>query len=188
MCGGSIFKRCVEGTGEWTVLPLQGQLQTSAFPNARDGTGAGQGMFPGGVGATHRGMLPVQDNLGDVFHRVQKVVVSPLVPVDGHRAVLIHAARQTYGGSYVNRLKPSAAPLRHGHQEHQNPLCVKKECDGPQGLHWLGIAWRGGRQLPGWHRYLLGDRAPEVARSYSDRQTNDAEERGETQISVPSEC
>lgn len=40
----------------------------------------------------------------------------------------------------------------------------------------------------GQHGYLLGDRAPEVARSYSDRQTKeDAEERGETtQISAQS--
>lgn len=33
----------------------------------------------------------------------------------------------------------------------------------------------------GRHRYLLGDRAPEVARPYSDRQTKEyAEERGKT--------
>lgn len=33
----------------------------------------------------------------------------------------------------------------------------------------------------GRHRYLLGDRAPEVARPYSDRQTKeDAKEKGET--------
>lgn len=42
-------------------------------------------------------MLPVQDDLGDVFHGVQKVVVSPLVPVNGHRAIFIHAARQAHG-------------------------------------------------------------------------------------------
>lgn len=56
----------------------------------------------------HRGVLPVQDNLGDVFHGVQEVIVSPLVPVDGHRAVLIHAARETQV-PLTNRPHPSAA-------------------------------------------------------------------------------
>lgn len=44
----------------------------------------------------HRGVLPVQDDLGDVLHGVQQVVVPPLVPVDGHRAVLVHAARHEH--------------------------------------------------------------------------------------------
>ena len=44
----------------------------------------------------HRGVLPVQDDLGDVFHGVQEVIVTPLVPVDGHRAVLIHALENLF--------------------------------------------------------------------------------------------
>lgn len=43
----------------------------------------------------HRRVLPVQDDLGDVLHRVQEVVVPPLVPVDGHRAILIHAVSRS---------------------------------------------------------------------------------------------
>lgn len=45
---------------------------------------------PSGQG-THRGMLPVQDDLWNVLHRMQEVIVSPLIPVDGHRAIFIHA-------------------------------------------------------------------------------------------------
>ena len=39
----------------------------------------------------YRRVFPVQDDLRNVISRVQQVVVSPLVPVDGHRAVLVHA-------------------------------------------------------------------------------------------------
>ena len=39
----------------------------------------------------HRGMLPVQDDLRDVFHGMQEAIVSPLVPVDGRRTILVHA-------------------------------------------------------------------------------------------------
>lgn len=40
---------------------------------------------------SYRRVFPVQDDLRNVISRVQQVVVSPLVPVDGHRAVLVHA-------------------------------------------------------------------------------------------------
>lgn len=39
----------------------------------------------------YRGVLPVEDDLGDVVGWVQEVVVPPLVPVNGHCAVLSHA-------------------------------------------------------------------------------------------------
>lgn len=42
-------------------------------------------------------MLPVQDDLGDVFHGMEEVVVSPFIPVNSHCAILIHAVGQTYG-------------------------------------------------------------------------------------------
>lgn len=58
---------------------------------------SGQGVWP------HRGVLPVQDDLRDVLHGVQQVVVPPLIPVDGHRAVLVHAARQKHGHSCATR-------------------------------------------------------------------------------------
>lgn len=54
-------------------------------------------MWGEGDPAAHRGMLPVQDDLWDVLHRMQKMIVSPLVPVDGHCAVFIHAAREMHG-------------------------------------------------------------------------------------------
>lgn len=57
---------------------------------------SGQGVWP------HRRVLPVQDDLRDVLHGVQQVVVPPLIPVDGHRAVLVHAARQKPGHSHVS--------------------------------------------------------------------------------------
>lgn len=146
----------------------------------------------------HRGMLPVQDDLGDVFHGVQEVIVSPLIPVDGHRAVFIHAARGTHGCPTVSRtslfqVSHRQAPGHRGH--HRGCLCPEEKRQGGSTLHlaqkWaimthrnpivIGHRGEGGRRSAGRYRYLLGDRAPEVARSYSDRQTKEeAEERGET--------
>lgn len=81
---------------EW---PASGNRGTSGCP-ARpwDGPDAGRR----GPGA-HRGVLPVQDDLGDVFHGVQKVIVPPLIPVDGHRAIFVHAARKGQGCPRGNR-------------------------------------------------------------------------------------
>lgn len=104
---------------EWTVLLLKGKQAGTPSPHPRDGdccwakgtpwTDKGETAFrPRELGA-HRGMLPVQDDLRDVFHGVQKVVVSPLVPVDGHRAVFVHAARGTHGCPCVNTPRPLAA-------------------------------------------------------------------------------
>lgn len=40
-------------------------------------------------------MLPVQDDLRNVLHWVQQVIVSPLVPVNCHRPIFIHAKKIT---------------------------------------------------------------------------------------------
>lgn len=66
-------------------------------------------MLGEGDPVAHRGMLPVQDDLRDVFHRMQKMIVSPLVPVDSHCAIFIHAARERHGCPHVNRPHLSAA-------------------------------------------------------------------------------
>ena len=66
---------------------------------------SGQGVWP------HRRVLPVQDDLWDVLHGVQQVVVPPLIPVDGHRAVLVHAARQNHGHSMCHTPSAPVCPL-----------------------------------------------------------------------------
>ena len=43
---------------------------------------------------THRGVFPVEDDFGDVVGGMEQVVVPPLVPVDGHGPVLVHAGER----------------------------------------------------------------------------------------------
>lgn len=59
----------------------------------------------------HRGMLPVQDDLRNILHGMQEVVVPPLVPVNGHGAVFVHAVRQRQGNpSVIMSHLPTARP------------------------------------------------------------------------------
>lgn len=73
------------------------------------GRGGRRDRLPALGGGTHRGVLPVEDDLRDVLHGVQEVIVSPLMPVDGHRAVFVHAARHMHGHPRGRRPHLSAA-------------------------------------------------------------------------------
>lgn len=49
--------------------------------------------------AAYRGVFPVQDDLRNVVCRMQEVVIPPLVPVNCHGAIFIHAGdMKEHGG------------------------------------------------------------------------------------------
>lgn len=138
-------------------------------------------------------MLPVQDNLWDVLHRVQKVVVPPFVPVNGHCPVFIHAEMNQVGKGMVRRWSREdgwgGATALHHTLWSPNPRLTLKYNVG-RGCKGLCIFLCGksttklyyfhrGRETKQGHKkpdkntqwYLLGDRTPEVPRPYSDRHT-----------------
>ena len=115
------------------------------------GRGRGEGgagrrdHLPARGGGTHRGVLPVEDDLRDVLHRVQEVIVSPLVPVDGHRAVFVHAVRHV--PSHPRGHRPHLSATTHPHRPPGEPRAGvwppgdhgRCPCPGGEGARWLHI-------------------------------------------------
>lgn len=102
---------------------------------------AGWGLVLGG--RTHRGVLPVEDDLRDVLHGVQEVIVSPLVPVDGHRAIFVHAVRHMPG--HPRGRRPHLSATTHPYRPPGEPRAGawppgdhgRCPCPGGEGARWL---------------------------------------------------
>lgn len=54
----------------------------------------------------YRGVFPVEDDLRDALCRLQQRVVAPLIAVDGHYSILIHAIKKKTANSleYINNI------------------------------------------------------------------------------------
>lgn len=85
----------------------------------------------------YRGVLPVQDDLGDVVGRVQQVVVPPLVPVDGHGAVFIHAA-----GGRTHQYRTGSGWFRHAQQDQIRAPCCRTAASKNKNKKQLAVNWR----------------------------------------------
>lgn len=163
LCGAGrrVDSLAVEGEASWDPYPPPpgwGLMMGEGNPVMDKGKTAFR-LWEHGA---HRGMLPVQDDLGDVFHRVQKVVVPPLIPVDGHRAIFVHAARGAHSCPRVNRPHLSAAPPS-SRRAKGRPVATEEKRQGGSTPHfaqtWHIMAHKnpilirhrgeGGRQSPG---------------------------------------
>lgn len=83
-------------TAIWQLWTMKRKIGTD------DSSSCGPGLGPRSWAKTgtcctgtisYRGVLPVQDDFRNVLHGVQQVIVSPLIPINCHCPIFIHAKK-----------------------------------------------------------------------------------------------